>query len=67
MNVETKNKLFLTNHQGSTPGTANEKGSGLGLILCKDFIEKHNGKIWVESELGIGSKFFFTLPNSFQP
>jgi PAS domain S-box-containing protein len=67
MNAETKNKLFLINHQGSTPGTANEKGSGLGLILCKDFIEKHNGKIWIESELGIGSKFFFTLPNSFQP
>lgn len=67
MNAETKNKLFHINHQGSTPGTANEKGSGLGLILCKDFIEKHNGKIWVESELGIGSKFFFTLPNVFQP
>ncbi len=67
MNAETKNKLFHLKHQGSTPGTANEKGSGLGLILCKDFIEKHNGKIWVESELGMGSKFFFTLPNSFQP
>ncbi len=64
MSIETKNKLFLINHQVSTPGTANEKGSGLGLILCKDFIEKHNGKIWVESELGKGSKFIFSLPNS---
>ena len=64
MSIETKNKLFLINHQVSTPGTANEKGSGLGLILCKDFIEKHNGNIWVESELGKGSKFIFSLPNS---
>jgi len=64
MSAETKNKLFRVNHQISAPGTANEKGSGLGLILCKDFIEKHNGKIWVESELGKGSSFIFTLPNS---
>ena len=64
MSAETKNKLFRVNHQISTPGTANEKGSGLGLILCKDFIEKHNGKIWVESELGKGSRFIFSLPNS---
>ena len=46
MSSETKNKLFNVNHQASTPGTANEKGSGLGLILCKDFIDKHKGKIW---------------------
>jgi PAS domain S-box-containing protein len=39
-----------------------EKGTGLGLILCNEFIEKHNGKIWIESEVGIGSKFSFTLP-----
>ena len=65
MNSETKNKLFHVNQQVSTPGTANEKGSGLGLILCNDFIEKHQGKIWVESELGKGSKFFFSLPNNY--
>lgn len=62
MSKETKNRLFHANHQVSTPGTANERGNGLGLIFCKDFIEKHEGKIWVESELGMGSKFIFILP-----
>ncbi|MDA3928537.1 MAG: ATP-binding protein [Prolixibacteraceae bacterium] len=43
-------------------GPNGEKGTGLGLILCKEFIEKHNGKIWIESEQGVGSQFIFTLP-----
>lgn len=63
MSDETKNRLFRIDNQISIPGTNNEKGSGFGLILCKDFIEKHKGRIWVESELEIGSKFIFTMPN----
>jgi signal transduction histidine kinase len=43
-------------------GTNAEKGTGLGLVLCKDFIEEHQGKIWVESKLNVGSTFYFTLP-----
>ena len=55
-------KLFHIEESFSTIGTLNEKGTGLGLILCKEFIEKHNGVVWVESEVGKGSVFHFTLP-----
>jgi len=55
-------KLFRIDKTYSTSGTNEETGTGLGLILCKDFVEKHNGKIWVESEVGNGSTFYFTLP-----
>ena len=55
-------KLFKIETSFSTFGTEKEKGTGLGLILCKELIEKNNGKIWVESKENEGSTFFFTLP-----
>lgn len=54
--------LFLIERNISTLGTNEEKGTGLGLILCKELIEKQGGKIWVESNSGIGTTFKFTLP-----
>ncbi len=64
MNDATKNKLFKIEENVTNLGTNNEKGTGLGLILCKEFIDKHKGRIWVESELGVGSTFFFSIPHS---
>jgi len=55
-------KLWELRTDNTTLGTNNEKGTGFGLILCKELIEKHNGQIWVESEVGKGSDFKFTLP-----
>lgn len=55
-------KIFRIDSKFSKPGTNNEKGSGLGLILCKEFVELQGGCIWVESELKKGSTFSFTLP-----
>ena len=57
-------KIFLIGNNHSLPGTMNEKGTGLGLILCKDFIEKHAGSIWAESEEGKGAKLSFSLPRT---
>ena len=56
------NNLFRIDKKVSTAGTADETGTGLGLILCKEFIEKNGGTIHVESEIGKGSQFKFTLP-----
>jgi len=57
-------KLFRIDESFSIPGTHNEKGTGLGLILCKEFIDRHNGRIWAESKLGTGSSFYFSIPIS---
>jgi signal transduction histidine kinase len=59
---EDLSKLFRLDVKYTTQGTANEKGSGIGLVLCKEILEKLNGKIRVESELGKGSSFIFSLP-----
>jgi len=48
--------------RGSEPEVTNERGTGLGLILCKEFINKNNGEIWVESKTGIGTTIYFSLP-----
>ena len=55
-------KLFRIESVSTTVGTQNEKGSGLGLLLCHEFITKNGGTIRVESEAGKGSTFIFTLP-----
>jgi len=59
---ERIDKLFNISEGYSTPGTQDEKGTGLGLILCKEFINKNNGEIWVESKSGIGTTLYFSIP-----
>lgn len=57
--------LFAINKRNTTSGTNDETGTGLGLMLCKDFIEKHGGQIWVKSQPEKGSVFSFGIPNNF--
>lgn len=56
------NNLFDIEKVYKVISSSEEKGSGLGLILCKDFVEAHGGKLWIESKVSAGSKFYFTLP-----
>jgi signal transduction histidine kinase len=60
---EVREKLFSFSAVQSSPGTADERGTGLGLLLCKEFVEKHGGKIWVDSVVGQGTTVSFTLPD----
>ena len=62
MNPDLISKLFKVNEKTGRKGTEGEPSSGLGLILCWEFMEKQNGKIWAESEEGKGSTFCFTVP-----
>ena len=62
MDAENKNKLFKLDNSFTTRGTESEKGTGLGLIICRDMINKHSGKIWVDSEVGKGTTFHFSIP-----
>ncbi len=60
---ETLKKLFNISSLQSTKGTANEQGTGLGLLLCKEFVEKHGGQIWIDSKINNGTTVAFTLPS----
>lgn len=62
MDQKTQEMLFKIESNLTTTGTANEKGTGLGLIICKEFVEKHEGQIRVISEVGKGSQFILSLP-----
>ena len=62
MNKEMVENLFKLDIDTNRTGTDKEPSTGLGLIICKEFVEKHGGKLWVESEEGKGSTFFLTLP-----
>ncbi len=62
INPSSLSKMFRIESQSTTLGTAHEKGTGLGLVLCKDMVEKNGGTIRVSSEVGVGTTFYFTIP-----
>ena len=61
---DTLGKIFSIGENYTTPGTNNEKGTGLGLILCEELVEKHGGRIFVDSVVGQGSRFYFSIPDT---
>lgn len=62
MDADQLEKLFKLEESFTTRGTGGEKGSGLGLLICKEFTEKHQGNLWVKSQINHGSTFYFSLP-----
>lgn len=62
MPESTINKLFKIDEKISRPGTEGRSSTGLGLLLCKEYIDKHNGKIWAESEINKGLHFSYLYP-----
>ena len=66
INKETLEKLFKIDSKISRKGTEGELSTGLGLLLCKEYVDKHNGRIWTESEVGKGSTFFIKFENSIE-
>jgi signal transduction histidine kinase len=61
--VEKLSRIFLPFVQGDDSYTSPTTGAGLGLSICKSLVERHGGNLWVESEVGKGSRFFFSLPH----
>lgn len=64
MEADQLGRLFSLGNNHSTPGTEKEQGAGLGLILCKEFIERLGGRIWVQSWPGLGTRFSFSIPTA---
>ena len=64
MSKTNLHKIFRLDNNFLALGTAQEKGAGIGLLLCKEYVEKNGGKIWADSEEGKGSSFYITIPKS---
>jgi signal transduction histidine kinase len=64
MDEKQISNLFKLDQTHSTVGTSGERGTGLGLMLCKELVEKQGGKIWIESSINVGTTFYFTLPKA---
>ena len=64
MDAKDKENVFKIDSKVSTPGTNDEPGTGLGLILCKEFVDRLNGRIWIESEIDVGTDIYISLPKS---